>query len=237
MNILGIENRTENWKTAYHFSPFFRYEGARLRLAKKLIANHEGKQPSDVELGEGNVGINLFWVGMRDYMHKFNKIQNNRVQDVDIIQDLAERYRCLFSDLRTKVCGFQHLRLSHPNNYDPFVGVNKVKLVNNLVHTEIDIVLETPNHVLIGEAKHETGFDNADTSYVLVHQLIRQYVTTKVLLDLLEIEKSEKKVVQFVVADNKDAAMNFGQVRFLIAQDWMNKDNVLIWEHIKELWP
>ncbi len=108
------------------------------------------------------------------------------------------------------------------------------RLGNNLINTEIDIILKTPKHLFIGEAKHETGFDNTDTSDVLVHQLIRQYVTIKVLLNLLG---TEKKVVQFVVANNRDHTMNFGQVKFLLDQGWMRKENVLTWEDIKKLWP
>ena len=65
------------------------------------------------------------------------------------------------------------------------------KLYNNLRETEIDVVLETPKYLFIGEAKGET--DLRGNGYrVLVHQLIRQYVMARILVDRLE---SGKEVV------------------------------------------
>ena len=60
--ILEIENRTENWKTARYFSPFFEDEAAGIRLAKRLGA------PQSTEQSE--VQLELFWKGMRDYVHQ-----------------------------------------------------------------------------------------------------------------------------------------------------------------------
>ena len=59
--ILGINNRTENWKTARYFAPFFANEEARLRLATRLGAPDGTKA--------GDVRIELFWYGMRDWVH------------------------------------------------------------------------------------------------------------------------------------------------------------------------
>ena len=57
MGILGITNRTENWKTAESFAPFFECDSARTRLAKRLLEplgkSHE-VQPRTVK-------IELFW--------------------------------------------------------------------------------------------------------------------------------------------------------------------------------
>ena len=62
MSILTtIENRTENWKTAREFAPLFRDCNLRLELAKKL-GEPNGTQPDQVRL-------ELFWKGMRDYLH------------------------------------------------------------------------------------------------------------------------------------------------------------------------
>ena len=47
--------------------------------------------------------------------------------------------------------------------------------MNSLLGTEVDVVLETPKHLFIGEVKHESTFE-ADGKLVLVHQLMRQYV-------------------------------------------------------------
>ncbi len=217
MKILGIENRTENWKTAYYFAPFFRCKDARLRLARRL------GEPDETQASE--VCINLFWYGIRDHF------ASDGIGDE---KDLAERYDCLFPHLSNNILSFSHLQTSQSFNYNPSQANQEVNLRNNLGNTEIDIVLETPNHLFIGEAKHETGFDNSDTSDVLVHQLIRQYVTTKVLLNILG---NKKKVVQFVVADDRDHTMNFGQVKFLLQQCWMSENNVLTWKDIKEFWP
>ena len=74
-------------------------------------------------------------------------------------------------------------------NYDPSPEGAKKKLFDNILNTEIDIVLETPTHLFIGEAKHEMGF-GADANLVLVHQLIRQYVVATILLKLLDCNKA-----------------------------------------------
>ena len=37
MGILGITNRTENWKTAKSFAPFFKNKCARVALAHRLV--------------------------------------------------------------------------------------------------------------------------------------------------------------------------------------------------------
>ena len=60
MGILGIKNRTENWKTAQTFAPFFSDENLRLGLVRKLGEPLE-TEPDDVQL-------ELFWKGIRDYM-------------------------------------------------------------------------------------------------------------------------------------------------------------------------
>ena len=62
MSILGITNRTENWKTAEEFAPFFTCDSARVALAKKLCES-EGTHGKDIQ-------IELFWKGVRDHVHK-----------------------------------------------------------------------------------------------------------------------------------------------------------------------
>ena len=49
MGILGIKNRTENWKTARTFAPFFDDAELRLALVKRLGAPSETK-PEDIQL-------------------------------------------------------------------------------------------------------------------------------------------------------------------------------------------
>ena len=81
-----------------------------------------------------------------------------------------------------------------PRNYDVSTKDRMANLGNNLVNTEIDIVLQSPNHLFIGEAKHEMTF-GANGRLVLVHQLIRQYVMAKILMDRLESDGLAKKNV------------------------------------------
>lgn len=218
MPILGINNRTENWKTARHFHPFFGDES--VELAERL------GEPE--ETARGKVHLELYWKGMRDHLHK----QKRKIAD----GDFAESYTCRFAGLRKSVedftisgsPGFQEL---NDCNYDVSRKDRMAKLRNNLINTEIDIVLESPDHLYIGEAKHEMSF-GADGSLILVHQLIRQYVMAKILLD---IRGCTRDVVPFVVGDNAERLKKNRQVAFMICQGWMEKDNVLEWDDVKEL--
>ena len=70
----------------------------------------------------------------------------------------------------------------------------------------------------------------ADGKLVLVHQLIRQYVTATILLQLVG---DRKEVTPFVVGDNTDYLKKTSQVRFMIDQCWLRQTNILDWEDIK----
>ena len=72
-----------------------------------------------------------------------------------------------------------------------------------------------------------------------MHQLIRQYVMAKILVDLT---RSDKQVISFVVGDDTDKMNKYVQVKFMLDQrrrykdqDWLRKGNVLSWGKIKEL--
>ncbi len=227
MPILGINNRTENWKTAYEFSPFFKDENARARLARTL---DESQSPTG-----NDVRIELFWKGMRDYIN--GKLSENQPTP----KECAEAYNKLFPRLRAKVDGFakqrgRTLNSLQDNNYDVSSSEREEGLYNNLLNTEIDIVLETPGSLFIGEAKGEMGL-GADGGLILVHQLIRQYVTASILLDIMGIEKN---VVPFLVVEeeNRESMMNTGQVRFMTdVKRCLKKENVLTWRFIRTLQP
>ncbi len=222
MGILGIDNRTENWKTALCFSPFF---GDRsVALAKKL-GESSGVQPSEVRL-------ELYWKGVRDWVHKHG---GSKALDNDW---LVECYNRKFSHLQDDLHRYieeagrsQTLNRLHNWNYVVSAGQNVNPLRNNLINTEIDIVLETPNCLFIGEAKHQSDL-GADSRYILVHQLIRQYVMATMLIDKL---REHKKVIPFVVGPNTDELIRHHQVKFMIHQGWLNPDNVLSWTAIKNL--
>ena len=113
------------------------------------------------------------------------------------------------------------------------------RFADNLINTEIDIVIQTPSRLFIGEAKHEMSF-GANADLVLAHQLIRQYVMAKLLLDRLE---SDKEVIPFVVGDSKKRLMDVEQVKFMIEQGKANREpglkeeNILCWDDIEKLHP
>ena len=231
MAILGIINRTENWKTAYYFSPFFRDDASRLKLAQRL-GEPEGTKPEDVS-------IELYWQGMRDYLHKNGGVNTNRV----LAGDLAVRYDRLFPGLRERI---EENREKFPTwlpnpqcyNYDVSIPTHQSKLYNNLAGTEIDIVLETRNHLFIGEAKHQSNL-GANGKYVLVHQLIRQYVMAEILVDrIAEFDGcTKKKVIPFFVGDRKNlpSINKHAQVEFMIDQCWLKKENILSWDCVRKL--
>ena len=214
MHILGIENRTENWKTAVYFSPLFL--GNSNRLADRLGATP--LLPSD------DVTLELFWKGMRDHLYK------RGIKKRFAKQALVDRYNRMFPSLRRDIEKFGELRLPNSQNYDASTDDWMDELVDNLVNTEIDVVLETPKHLLVGEAKHEARF-GANGSYVLVHQLIRQYVMANILVDFLP-NKVEKEVIPFVIGDDVEYLNRTAQVQFMIDQGWMKKENVLCWDEI-----
>ena len=223
MGILGIANRTENWKTARCFAPFIQGDGSLSNLARRL------GEPE--EIPPENIRIELFWTGMRDYLHQLdNEKEDDREQ---FPRDLAERYRRLFGDLRESIRRFGGFWSLREHNYE-VSPIREQSLYDNLRNTEIDIVLETPQHLFIGEAKGEMTF-GANGGLVLVHQLIRQYVMAVVLVDLL-VSKGcpQKRVVPFVVGDAAKLERN-QQVRFMRCQGWLDGKNMLDWKDIPKL--
>ena len=216
MGILGMDNRTENWKTARVFSPFF--EDRSVALAERL------GEPSGVEASK--VRLELFWVGMRDHIH-MRRYGNSTPEK---FAEFAERYSRLFPDLRKKIEDFRGFRPLQDHNYRASEDTQK-RLYDNLVGTEIDIVLETPNHLFVGEAKHESVF-STNGDLVLVHQLIRQYVMAAIVLDCLD---SEKKVVSFIVWDDVGEIKKHDQVKFMLEQSWLKEENILSWRCIGTL--
>ena len=235
MAILGITNRTENWKTSRHFAPLF---GANsVRLARRLLA-HEGEGAA---LQSGEVRLELFWCGMRDHFDQMGK-KSEAEEDT-----LARHYSKEFAELRGNIQEFTKefkgrgkLRELKPHNYclspqhnvAPTQNRNPIsELASNLLHTEVDIVVESPRHLFIGEAKHKSSFGTS-SRYVLVHQFIREYVMASILLKLLG---QNRAVVPFVVGDDREDLLSQGQVRFMIDEEWMKEENVLEWSDIEAL--
>lgn len=222
MGILGIENRTENWKTARTFAPFLKDNIRRRKLAKRL---------SGAENPRGEVHIEFFWKGIRDWLHLKGK------DGVDYASYFTDRYNSLFPNLCEEIKNFDLFQEPKAHNYHASSG-DEEALYRNLLNTEIDIVLESKTHLFIGEAKHEMTF-NANSDLVLVHQLIRQYVMASILVDCLKSESREhdKEIISFVVGDKDKipSLQNTAQVTFMFKQKWLSKDNVLSWDEIDRL--
>ena len=106
------------------------------------------------------------------------------------------------------------------------------QLVSHFKNTEFDIVLETSKHLFIGEAKDESGF-GTDGRYVLVHQLIRQYVIAQILVYLVD-KHNPKIVVPFVVAPGckRQSLENTAQFRFMTYYPQGRPSKILSWEEL-----
>ncbi len=215
MGILDIKNRTENWRTASVLSPLVEKPDARISLASHLLGSRE--QHGD------NIEFELFWYGMRDYIHQ--RCQEH--PDVEHYRkQVLECYRSCFPRLRQEIERSDEFRELEKDNYKC-----KPSLYDNLFRTEVDVVLQTPKHLCIGEVKCEAKF-GASLEYILVHQLIRQYVMARILV---ELTGSKKKVVPFVVGDCREELIKNGQVKFMIEMSYLSKSNVLSWKKLSEI--
>ena len=165
----------------------------------------------------------FFGKGVRDY--RYQEGLSRRELEVGVVKS----YNQSFHNLRRDVLASQEFRELQDDHYVSSGDSAASRLTNNLLGTEIDVVLETPNHLFIGEVKHESTL-GADGKLVLVHQLIRQYVTATILLQLVG---DHKEVIPFVVGDDTDYLKRNSQIRFMINQGWLRQTNILDWNDIK----
>lgn len=183
--------------------------------------------------------MELFWKGVRDWLNCQPKAKRKGA-----CGQLWDRYMANFHWLREQICEVgscmktPRIRKLKLHNYATDGEGTKERVVENLRNTEFDIVLETDDSLFIGEAKHECSF-SASSSLVLVHQLVRQYVTAKVLLD---VTCSKKALVPFVVGDRRDHLFRTSQVRLMTHLRWPNSDvtlldegNVLSWKCVRSI--
>ena len=124
--ILGIENRTENWRTTVYFSPMF--SGKSYKFAEVL-----GATPA---FPPAAVRIELFWKGVRDYRHS----KDIPRRDLDL--KVKEAYDLNFVGLRRDILDFQGFAGLTAAHYESTGDDAASKLTNNLLGTEIDVVLE-----------------------------------------------------------------------------------------------
>lgn len=221
--IFNIENRTENWLCAQHFVPLANSEKLN-QLALQLIQNH---QNNDVE-DETNFNLELFWHGFRDFLHKH--------KNADITEKIKVYYNHKYSNLRSLI---DHSKASLKVKKDNYIltDENLKNLLNNLINTEIDIVIANNNYLLIGEAKHTQTFGRDGTN-VLTHQLIRQYVMGNTLANVIkqtDKPNSNIRVIPFIVCHDKNQTMKNNQVKFMLEQKWLHPNNILQWIDIGHL--
>ena len=225
--VLRVKNRTENWKTARNFAPFLKNKALLLSFTRRL------GEPA--ETCEEDVHLELFWTAMRDYVYGQKQQEHAQVPSPKGIAELYNRGK--FADLRDRVKEFGERRGAGnlrnfadlgSSGYRVSCAEDQDKLANNLLKTEIDIVIESPSRLYIGEAKSKCLF-GANGSRILVHQVIRQYVMASILLEILECHK---KVIPFVVVEDKTRP--FRQVEFMKEQRWMHEDHVLEWSDVKQ---
>lgn len=234
-DILGIRNRTENWKTANTFARLITHNRQH-QLATWIIGNATKQTQS---FRQSEVCIELYWKGFRDYCKSIRKTKT----DTGFIEKTAARYNRLFPHLLEQIENYNNqvkpdepvLNLKKDHNYvcDETPESSK-RLYDNLLNTEIDVVLNAPGFLLIGEVKHEQAF-GADSRHVLPHQLVRQYVMASIVVDMIEEEQSQDtriEVIPFIIGDNLD---KYAQVKLLKFLHHLNDDNVISWDKLSKL--
>ena len=215
--VLEIENRTENWKTAHRLSPFFGADAA--QLAYKL-----GEPPSTLP---STVKLELFWKGVRDWRAAKTTKKDKRECNARLVESCRHQFKIL----RRDICRSKLFRELDVPNYAISSEAHRAQLITNLTNTEIDIVVESPDRLYIGEAKFLSSFD-ADGGLVLVHQLVRQYVMATVLLDVLGCSR---EVIPFVVTNETYVVGSNRcprQLTFMVRQGWMTESRFLTWDEL-----
>ena len=231
--ILGIKNRTENWKTAQTFARM--YPESIASLANNLLKPcRTGSDLDSRIIQPGEARLELFWKGIRDYVY------TKKLEMPKLIDEFADLYNREFKGLYTQFKSFcetsndppakRALSFLSPQNYSVSNCASRKGIFNNLRNTEFDIVIESPNHLFIGEAKGEMGF-GAQGGLVLVHQLIRQFVTARIFLAHLN---KRKTVVPFIVRDRPQSKRRAVQVRFMLDQCWLKEENILSWSRVEK---
>jgi hypothetical protein len=229
-NILGINNRTENWKTAITLGPLITSQKQN-RLADLIINKVE---TNHMLFGSNEVVMQFFWKGFRDH---WNQISSSFSKEA-MINETAAVYNRLFSNLRNQVIEYnvkaphnKQLKLNK-TNYICLESDKRGKelLFNNVVNTEIDVVLEAPGFLLIGEAKDEQTF-GATLKHTLVHQLIRQYVMTSIVLEMRG-KRRDFKLIPFIIGNNAETT---AQVTFMVHQKYLSDANIITWEELEVL--
>lgn len=239
--VLCIQNRTENYKTALTFSSFMSDGCLRKRLAIRL--------GEDTRTLGKDIKIELFWQGVRDWLEKCSDCEGNEKKLVKECEKILPNIRDDFikwqkADLRK--FGQSLITIEEEEKAYKVSNKHKEELVNNLRNTEIDVILETPQRIYIGEAKYTQDF-GSNRDLVLIHQLIRQYIVASALSSAIG---RKKEIVPFVIFP-RDKLKNWwelseensrsltrrcpAQVRFMIEMMGMTEQHCLTWEYLSQM--
>ena len=257
MSIVGIHNRTENNKTANTLSPALgidvRHEENRLKLVREILK-------PDISTDK-KIEIELFWYGFRDYVHAV--LKDREKEEVEQEKKrlnciIRESYKNQFGRLHDQFVRYKSDKTSKfkdkkgvlPNpdinyniNYldsvDVVIEKSRKKrgwgsLASNLMHTEIDIVIDTGDHnnaLLIGEAKAESSL-SVTGDHFLPHQLLRQYVATSILMSMIPCGRC---VIPFIVCDKPKNIRNSEQVDFMVKMNWLRTNRIFSWEYLEDV--
>jgi len=241
-DILGIKNRTENWETARTFAPLITCSRKRYEFARHIISNHYSPCPS---FGEEHVMLELFWKGFRDLIKLTAGAsgKSSKARKAAKIKEVADIYRKHFHDLRTGI--EEYISLAETQKKQPKLNLkpdnyvckesdtnepdkSELRLYDNLINTEIDIVVSAPGFLLIGEAKEEASFDGNSES-ILAHQLIREHVMADIVLQMKE-PPTKTEIISFVVGDDVEGQ---AQVKCMLDMGWLVKENIISWNDVK----
>ena len=220
MGILGIDNRTENWTTAKELAPFIYDKEALLNLVQRLNPKDDS-EPDEIQ-------VELFWNGLRDRRNQINSDEGKSKFD----NFLIDQYKDTFKNLRTQVESFDGFWPLRTDNYTVNNEDAAQELTENLIHTELDIVIQSNSNLYIGEAKVESklGYDGDS---VLVHQLIRQ----RVVMELLLMHENLNHGIRHFLILQKQPNRLQDQMRFAIERGWFKRSNILTWKDLNELAP
>ena len=238
--VLGISNRTENWKTVQYYLRLREDAcGGLCGFAKDVI---KAAGSGDVLIKPDDVSVELFWKGFRDFVcdKSEGELRDIKKKAVGIYTEVFHGLRCEVK-ARTGI-GVNGVKFRDLEDFnyevkgedDTSSKAVEDNFFNNLRNTEIDMVIHAKDdkechYLLIGEAKYTQTF-NADSKLVLVHQLIRQYVTATVLVKLCKGEYSNTKIIPFVLCDNMKSTKKSAQVQFMIENQYMSSEKVRGWD-------
>ncbi|WP_413701091.1 hypothetical protein ACLKMH_04955 [Psychromonas sp. KJ10-10] len=221
--MLGIKNRSESWRMSKLF-----IDNGGIKLANKLANRILGNAGY---CSDSLIEYELFWTGFRDFCNEAKHKRTDKAFIDEVVSIYNENFEKLDEEIeKYNKSGKTKLRINegkYKENYQ-INETSKGVFINNLFSTEIDLVIKAGKYILIGEFKDTQSF-NAKSDYVLVHQLVRQYVMSRVLMDL--IGKNDYIIIPFVVTERN--VNNNSQIQLMQDLKWLIPENILSWSDVK----